>query len=292
MSRLSFLLSLTPLETWRLARHRLPGFRGDSAWTAAELLSSAKHSRGIRFAELLLRQEAVVRRHRPWTPLEFESARVVEVGCGPLAGFGPLAVFCGATSFTSAEPEWSPELFFSDAVRERYLRIFHADLCALYGPRMDFVAFNDALRERIVIHRCGFEAAPITGPVDIVLSQSCLEHVFPLEAVVAKLVAIQSQKTRFLHLVDFGNHYPTGNPFDSLYEQPPADYIARRGKAINLLRVPDVERLFAKQSIPATVIPSRVVSDGYTGTIHPWWRERYDDMALFTQLALVAGPPE
>ena len=100
--------------------------------------------------------------------------------------------------------------------------------------------FEQALRERIAIHRCGFEAAPIAGPVDIVLSQSCLEHVFPLEATIEKLAAIQTPQTRFLHLVDFGNHYPTGNPFDGLYEQPPDDYIARRGKAINLQRAPDV----------------------------------------------------
>ena len=242
--RLSYLLTLTPLETWRLARHRLPGFKGGRAWTPAELLSSAKHGRGIRFAELLLRQEAVVRRHGPWETLDFTGKRVVEVGCGPLGGYGPLAIFCGAASFESAEPEWDETLFHSDEVTERYLRIFHADLTALYGPLLDFAAFCQALRDRLTVHRCGFETAPIAGPVDIVLSQSCLEHVFPLEATAKKLAAIQTRQTRFLHLVDFGNHYPTGNPFAGLYEQPPADYIARRGKAINLLRAPDVEKLF------------------------------------------------
>ena len=136
--RLSYLLTLTPLETWRIARHRLPGFRGGPAWTPQELLSSAKHGRGIRFAELLLRQEAVVRRHRPWEPLDFAGKRVVEVGCGPLAGYGPLAIFCGAAAFESAEPEWDADLFHSREVTERYLRMFHADLVALYGPRMDF----------------------------------------------------------------------------------------------------------------------------------------------------------
>lgn len=289
--RLSYLLSLTPLETWRLARHRLPGFKDGPAWTPEELLSSAKHGRGIRFAELLLRQEAVVRRHMSWEPLDFEGARVVEVGCGPLAGFGPLAVFRGAASFASAEPEWDAALFFSAEVRERYLRTFYADLCALYGPRMEFNDFTTALRDRMEIHRCGFETAPIEGVIDVVLSQSCLEHVFPLETTVAKLAAIQNKRTRFLHLVDFGNHYPTGNPFDGLYEQPPADYIARRGKAINLRRAPDINALFASHGIAAAVIPSRVMREGYRGTIHPWWRERYDDAGLFTQLALVAGPP-
>ena len=86
MSRRSHLLTLTPRETWRLVRHRVPGLKGGPAWTAEELLSSPKHVRGIRFAELMLRQEAVVRRHMPWPALDFQAKRVVEVGCGPLAG--------------------------------------------------------------------------------------------------------------------------------------------------------------------------------------------------------------
>ena len=67
-------------------------------------------------------------------------------------------------------------------------------------------------------------------------------------------------------------------------------YIARRGKAINCLRASDVSALFDRHGIAASVIPSRSAAEGYAGTIHPWWRDRYDDAALFTQLALVAGP--
>ncbi len=287
MSRLGYLLTLTPYETWRLARRRLPLLRNGPAWTAAELLTSAKFGRGIRFAELLLRQEAVVRQHTSWQPFDFEGKRVVEIGCGPLAGFGPMAIFRGAASFESAEPEWDADLFYSQPISERYLRVFHSDLTALYGPRMDFDAFRRALRERIVVHRSGFESAPTGGAADIILSQSCLEHVFPLEQTVAKLAAIQSPSTRFLHLVDFGNHYPTNNPFAGLYTQPPQDYIARRGKAINLLRVTDVERLFADNGIAARVVPSRQLP--FPQPVHPWWRERYDDAALSTQLALVVS---
>jgi len=291
MSRLSYLLSLTPRETWRLVRLRAPGLKGGPAWTADELMSSQKYARGIRFAELLLRQEAIVGRHNPeWRPLDFAGKRVVEVGCGPLAGFGPLAVFCGATRFESAEPEWDQSLFFSEPIREKYLRTFHADLVGLCGPRMGFSEFRAALKERLAITRSGFEAAPITGPVDIVLSQSVLEHVFPLEATIAKLADIQTPATRFLHLVDFGNHYPTTDPFEGLYEQPANEYIARRGKAINCLRAPDVAALFEKSGIAARVIASRRVEDGYRGTIHPAWRSRYDADALFTQLAIFASP--
>jgi hypothetical protein len=291
MPRLSYLLSLTPRETWRLLRHRLPGLRGGAAWTVTELMSSPKHARGIRFAELLARQEAIAAQHVAWQPLDFEGARVVEIGCGPLAGFGPLAIFRGAASFESAEPEWDPDLLRDPGVVDTYLRVFHADLVALYGPRMDFATFRDVLDARLLIHRCGFESAPIEGAVDIVLSQSVLEHVFPPDDMVAKISAIQNPQTRFLHLVDFGNHYPTASPFEGLYEQPPEAYIRQRGKAINLLRAPDFSDLFAAHGIAATLIPTRKLPDYATRRIDGWWRERYDDDALFTQLALLASSP-
>jgi len=255
-----------------------------------DLLASAKHRHGIRFAEFLLRQEAIIRRQMTWEPLDFKGAHVVEIGCGPLGGYGPLAIFCGASSFESAEPEWNADLFDDDLVCERYLYVLHADLTALYGERLNFEAFQRALRERMMIHKAGFDSAPLSGKADIILSQSCLEHVFPLQTTISKLAEIQSPATRFLHLVDFGNHYLTANSFDGLYERPPEEYIAQRGKAINMLRVSDLAALFSAKGISARVIPSRVVAESYRGTIHPWWRERYDDEALFTQLALVAGP--
>jgi len=289
--KLEYLLSITPLESWRIVRRRIPGLSGAPSWTAHELLSSSKHSRGIRFAELLMRQEVIVARHMPWAPLDFASKRVVEVGCGPLAGYGPLAIFCGAALFESAEPEWDASLFCSGAVVDRYLRVLHADLSALYGPRMDFDPFCNALRERLTVHRCSFDAAPIFGPVDIVLSQSCLEHVFPLETTIEKLARIQGAQTRFLHLVDFGNHYPTGNPFDGLYDRPREEYLAKRGNAINLLRAPDVLNLFERCGIRASLIPSRTIELADPGNIHPWWRGQYDEAALATQLALIAGSP-
>jgi SAM-dependent methyltransferase len=289
MVQLRFLSHLTLPELQRIVRRRLPVLKDGPAWTVGELAAFARQIPGIRFAELLLRQEAIIRRTMPWEPLSFDGKRVVEIGCGPLAGFGPLVVFCGAISFESAEPEWSPELFEHEAISTHYLRVLHADLVALYGSRMDFAQFIRALKERITIHRTGFEAAPIEGSVDVVLSQSCLEHVFPLDAVIARLAEIQNPATRFVHLVDFGNHYPTASPFEELYEEPSENYIARRGPAINLKRAPDLCSAFQAHGIAAVYIPSRI-NDDYAGTIHPWWSQRYDHGGLFTHLALFAGP--
>ena len=290
MTILGAMIDLTPRETWRLARGRLPLVPKGPSWTANDLLNSVKHRHGIRFAEFLLRQEAILTREIGWKPLDFGGADVVEIGCGPLCGYGPLAIFRGAKSFVSAEPEWGGELFRETSVVDRYFRVMHADLTALYGPRMSFDDFYHALMERIEVFPVGFEDADFEIKPDIVLSQSCLEHVFPLEGTVAHLAEIQKPDTRFLHLVDFGNHRLSQSPFDGLYELPPEDYLAKRGKAINMLRVSDVQDLFQANAISTQVVPSRIVKESYQGHIHPWWLGRYDEAALYTQLALVAGP--
>lgn len=289
---LGHLPDLTPRETWRLARGRLPFISKGTRWSPRDLLNSVKHRHGIRFAEFLLRQEAIATRAIGWKPLDFEGADVLEVGCGPLAGYGPLAIFRGAKSFVSAEPEWDRALFRDPEIANRYFRVMHADLSALYGPRMSFEDFYRALADRITVHATGFESAQVDAQPDIVLSQSCLEHVFPLEGTVRRLAEVQKPETRFLHLVDFGNHALTQSAFDRLYDRPAADYIAEHGKAINMLRVSDIAEMFFANGIRASIIPSRVISENYEGEIHRWWRERYDDEALFTQLALVASPAE
>ena len=61
----------------------------------------------------------------------------------------------------------------------RYLRILHADLVALYGSRMTFPEFSEALAERMTIHRMSFDQAPFTAPADIVLSSPAWNMSFP-----------------------------------------------------------------------------------------------------------------
>ena len=216
MGKPSYILGLTPMEAWRIARRTLPFTRNAPAWTVMELMTSPKHSRGIRFAELLLRQEAVAARNMKRQPISFENRRVVEIGCGPLGGFGPMAIFCGATQFESADPEWDDGLFFDPQVVEYYHRLHYADLVSLFGKRLGFDEFITTMRERILVKRTGFEKAPIEGQVDVVLSQSVLEHVFPVEDTISKLSQIQHPRTQILQLVELGNHYPTANPFEGL----------------------------------------------------------------------------
>ena len=70
---------------------------------------------------------------------------VVEIGCGPLAGYGPLAIFCGAPSFETRSRNGTPPVRETRKCRA-ILRVLHADLVALYGARMDFPSFGKTCR--------------------------------------------------------------------------------------------------------------------------------------------------
>lgn len=152
---------------------------------------------------------------------------------------------------------------------------------------MKFEQFCGEMDHRIVVATSGFERAPIDGQGDVVLSQSVLEHVFPLEDTVRKLASIQGPQTKFMHLVDFGNHYPTENHFEGLYDVPPETYIARRGRVINCLRASEVLALFDKHGIGMKLVPSRVMP--VPAEVHEFWRSKFGEADLATQLALIVG---
>ena len=76
-----------------------------------------------------------------------------------------------------------------------------------------------------------------------------------------------------------------------LYDVPAEEYIAKRGKAINCLRMSDFSTAFEAAGIGAQFVPSRVVSAPYPGKLHSWWQDKYSAQDLATQLCLIAGPP-
>ena len=291
--RLAALLDLPLRELLRLARRRLPGGGRRAAWTVDEVLShGSKHRRGERLVDALLRWDQAGRRKFGRDILAFEGAHVLEIGCGPLAGFGPLALFLGADRVEAADPEFDPALFEDPRIERSYLAPLHADLSAVHGERMTLAAFVDAVRTRLAVHRCALDAAPLGRAPDLVLSMSCLEHVFPLESVAAVLARHGGPHLRQFHLVDFGNHYPTPGPFDGLYVAPPETYLAGRPGQINLLRLRDVVAAFAASGMtlaPAFVRRFALPADAPP---HRWWRERYGDDELSVRDALLIAPGE
>jgi SAM-dependent methyltransferase len=272
-----------------LARKAMRRFRliGRERALLGELLASPKAMRVQWLVDFLSRYETILSRVASWQPLDFDGRIVLELGSGPLLGWGPLAVYRGARRYIAIDPAIAPDIMRTPEIRERYLRPLHKDLAAVYGPRLAFEEFLDALRDRVTVHSMDFLAAPRTNGVDIVLSNSCLEHVFPAEESIGEIAALSAPSGRFLHLVDFGNHHTPEHPFAGVYEVPPDEYFERHRRTINLLKPSDFARLFARAG--ARVVPYYAAADTYDGHVCSYW-QRYDRDDLFTKAAIVAGP--
>ncbi len=97
------LYELPPKTTLRKIRNKLSG-KDMSQYNLEEILHSEKFMRAANTVDFLSRIQAILKRHTSWVDLGFEGQRVLEIGSGPLMGFGPLAVFLGCEEYVCTEP--------------------------------------------------------------------------------------------------------------------------------------------------------------------------------------------
>jgi hypothetical protein len=290
MRILRLLYELPPKEVIHKVRRRISRRTG-STFDLQEIAESQKHLRFQRLYDFLSRYETIIQRHHPhWGEIQFEAERVLEIGCGPLLGWGPLAVFLGAERYVACEPLFNKDVLTDQNLAERYFRGLHKDLSAIYGPRMTFDEFRLALQERCEIHNHTLLESHIEGEFGVMLSNSCLEHVFPLDRTIALLKELSSPNCRFVHLVDFGNHRATRNPFSGMYSLEPETYFEKYGRAINLTRPSEMLQMFRQAGYEASLIPYYETHENYEEQVIPYWQNRYSDEELFLKAALVAGP--
>lgn len=247
-----------------------------------------------RMRTFLERYEALAATLPDWPPLRFKDRRVLEVGCGPLGGWGPLALYRGAASYVGCDPALDPGLFGTRAFLDEHLAWVVDDMAANMPNDADWAgdreAFVEAFRARCVYRAATVEALDPDARFDIVLSNSCLEHIVPFAPFAAALAARLAPGARMLHLVDFSNHRSKERPFRPLYDMAPEDYLERYGPHINLMRPPDILAAFAEHGVAARCVPLDVRADLiHMAAIHPAWRERYDAATLAVRAAVIVS---
>lgn len=246
--------------------------------------------RSQRFYDFLSRYEAILGRTVGWQPLEFEGRHVLEIGCGSLLGFGPIALYRGAASYTVIEPWFDPCVFDEPEIVDAYYLNVFKDLSAIYGERHTFPEFMQLLKTRSRWDQDPLLNTQLTGPFDVVISNSCLEHIFDFKESMIKLHSLCDPDCRFLHLVDFSNHRATKSLFADLYAMEPARYLERFDDAINLLRPPDVMAALEEAGFDAGLVPYSYQKEFHEGPIHEYWTDRYGEDDLFLANALIYGP--
>jgi len=278
------LWEMPPREAFHKLGRRLSGRK--DAFDLEELLNSSKHMRTQKFYDFFSRYEAILTQANGWQPIEFDDRRVLEMGCGPLLGFGPLAIFRGAKEFIAVEPEFEPMVLEDQRVVDNYFWNVFGDLSALYGPRMDFDEFMVRLRGLTNIFREEIRHVALNEKIDVILTNSCLEHISPFQKSMDELHKNCSAEVRFIHLVDFGNHRPTASPFDEIYAVDRDKFLQENGLGINLLRAPDILAALEKSGFNVSFVPYGHGKKSWRVSAEKSWTDKYSQDELFTKTAI------
>ena len=220
-------------------------------------------------------------------PFVFRDQVVIELGCGPLFGYGPIAIHRGATRFYYAEPAIQRGVVESEEIRDRYFRKLHEDCIANYGDRgEDFETFHARVLDGC---RPLEEADEATDFADLVLSSSVLEHIprAVLPTVLSDLRRAARPEARYLHLVDFGAHRearPGLTQLETLYQQ---DFDVEK-PGINYLRRSAIRAALQAADLSPTAEVSYRRDAVDQGRIHDSWR-RFDTEDLESRVVIFLG---
>jgi hypothetical protein len=242
-----------------------------------------------RLFDFINRYQMILGQNINWDDLDFTGKNCIEIGSGPVLGWGPLAVFFNCSKYTCVEPAINEAVISSPLLTEKYFIPIYRDLKALYGTSLSLDQYLENLKTKIDTISDFFLEAEFEYDYDIVLSNSCLEHIDPLDETLKKLRTICSQNCRLLHLIDFGNHRPTRSPFDDMYEVEPHSYFKKYGKVINLLKAGDIKDFFSIANFEVESVPYYYSEEFYSGNICSFWRNRYSNEELFLKVAIIAG---
>lgn len=291
MRLLRTLIGRSPRQNYWAFVRKIDRYRGNTGFTLADLHCTPKYLNPTAEVDRFERYMRVLRYNTrdDWQP-RFEDAVVLELGCGPVLGIAPLAVFRGARRVLYSEPAFNRELLGEPFVVDRYLRPLHAELCAQYAPideeYFDFVRFQENLLSRV---RELSEADPIER-CNLLYSNSVLEHIPPDELLVVlrRLRSLCTADATFIHVVDFSDHWKGDGPFDAIYRSdPPAD---RSKRAINLLRPPEISKHIREAGFRVEMHPYRSYQ-GDLGCLADHWKD-FDEESLRMKVAFFVGEPE
>ncbi len=284
---LDSILNRSPRANWADLLRKLSESKKASIYTP-DIFLSPKHMRSQRLYDFLHRYTTIVRHHSSWSFPGFQGATVVELGPGPLMGWGPLAVFDQCETFIGIEPNFNQKLLEDSRFTDVYLLGVHRDLCALYNQEIEFVEFKKAVEKRMVCFR-SLEALDENTRVDIMLSNSCHEHSEDLNSTINTLYQRARPGSIFLHCVDFGSHLSKTDPFGEIYSSPPTTSRIDPTMGINLLRPPDILDIFRSAGFSVECIPYYFAPQPSSRQLHSYWTGKYSPEELFLKVGIFVG---
>ena len=258
--------------------------KGDWDYSLESVLKSRKHMNAQYLIDRWERYWRVIEsRHKDNSKQKFifEGKTVLELGCGPVFGWGPIAIFRGAQDYYYHEPFLLREVVESNQIKDQYFIPLYRELSSNFGNRMDFEEFHES-----VITQCKPIDFTNIKIVDLVLSNSVLEHI-PIDemhSILVQLYTVSKLGAYYLHSVDFGSHNIGGTGFGTLYETDRAHGF----KHLNRLRTSEIEDFLRGSGF--TTLHSTVYRTGIVNrkSMNAFWHE-YSEVDLSARVVFFVG---
>ena len=245
-------------------------------YSLREVRATAKHNAPTLVVDRLLRYQRALGHD-----IDFGGKRVLELGAGPVLGWALTGFALGAQRYVVLDPSFNPDVIDAMASYFDYQRRW---LALAFGDVDGPAELIDSGRLEIVRAPGAHTGIP-DASIDLILSNSVIEHVLDLDELVAELARIAAPGSVQYHFVDFSDHRVAPDRFATLYGHHPDEIrrlYRRRGLHVNMLRPSDVEAAFARHfSVERTVFLANAENPSVRSPA-PWWAEHYDldDLAI------------
>lgn len=256
----------------------------DFHYDLEEVLASSWHMDGTRQIDRLFRYQRVVANKVEFPAIEFSGARVLELGCGPLLGWGPIAAYLGCRSYLCIDPNLNPAVIGSSRVRDRYLFPLYQQLDAIFSAGVAFDEFLHRTATGIDTRVAAFEDCELPkAAIDLVISNGVLQHVKDLPGFIHTMRNASKPEAQHFHVVNFADHpKDPRRPFATMYSMEPEEYL-RQSDLLNLKRPSELAALFAAQGLEMRFVPYYTDPDIIATMKAQYWK-RFNDYDLSIQM--------
>ena len=237
------------------------------------------------------RYEKILYNSLQWEEINFKNNYVMELGCGPHLGFGPLAIYLGAKKFLAVDPTVNKNVFDSEKLINNYFRMTFKDFNGIFRRNITFSEFMSQLKSKtIFFSNTKNTLFDFNSKIDIQLSNSCLEHIENLNDALLDLKKLISPNGKYIHAVDFGSHMKSKNPFSNIYNTSPQQFKIRYGSKINLIPPSKMINMFLQSGFSqAKLVSYYYHKENFDSNIDKYWKENLEKDDFFLKVGIIAG---
>ena len=205
----------------------------------------------------------------------FKNKVIYELGCGPLLGWGPIAIFLGARYYIYNEVAFNKNILNSREIKYSYFEKVYNECVSNYGNRMTFYEFIQKLKKNTVCDK------PILDfKYDLFLSNSVLEHVEKdkISTVLSDISIKMKRGALFLNAVDFSSHLP------GQIEIYKSDRI-KSNRSLNLLRKSEIIDQLKQNNLSVKLAIDYRVKKIEKKSVHESWKKfKKNDLEVMTAI--------